>query len=468
MPSFNQTRYTPAVRGTASRFRLLDAVLLVVTAWAARSWLGGSPSAGSDAVLIAVSIACALVLFPLVGVYGDPERRLSWRRVWLAPACLAVALCVGAISVMAHDRQFPVALGWLAGWFALSAVALVVSQAARWCLGVFAAARHARRKPVALVGHRERCRTLVGRDARQTGRSFQIAAIFDMSGSSPIGPEEPAVHRDLAEFVEYVRRAHVGEIWIVLPLSEADRVGEIVHAFAEDLVDIRFMPDLTGMTPLHPNGALRGHALDLVSSPLSARALVGKAVFDRVFAGLALIGIAPLMTVVALAVKLSSPGPVLFRQQRRGAYGRIFTIYKFRTMRVPDTREPGEVRQATQGDPRVTRVGALLRRTSLDELPQFFNVLKGDMSVVGPRPHAVEHDRFYQPLVDGYIQRYRIKPGITGWAQVNGHRGETDRVEKMQKRVEHDLYYLNNWSFAMDVRIVAATALYGFTHRNAY
>ncbi|QRR05974.1 undecaprenyl-phosphate glucose phosphotransferase [Burkholderia sp. MS455] len=468
MPSFNQTRYTPAVRGTASRSWLLDAVLLVVTAWAARSWLGGSSSAGSDAVLIAVSIVCALVLFPLVGLYGAPGRRLSWRCVWLAPACLAVALCVGAMSVMAHDRQFPVALDWLAGWFALSAVALVVSQAARWCLGVFAAARHARRKPVALVGHRERCRALVGRDARETGRSFQIVAIFDMSGSSPIGPEEPAVHRDLDEFVEYVRRAHVGEIWIVLPLSEADRVGEIVHAFAEDLVDIRFMPDLTGMTPLHPNGAIRGHALDLVSSPLSARALAGKAMFDRVFAGLALIGIAPLMAVVALAVKLSSPGPVLFRQQRRGAYGRIFTIYKFRTMHVPDTREPGEVRQATQGDPRVTRVGALLRRTSLDELPQFFNVLKGDMSVVGPRPHAVEHDRFYQHLVDGYIQRYRIKPGITGWAQVNGHRGETDRIEKMQKRVEHDLYYLNNWSFAMDMRIVAATVLYGFTHRNAY
>ncbi|MCA7996639.1 undecaprenyl-phosphate glucose phosphotransferase [Burkholderia metallica] len=468
MPSLNQTRYTPAVRGKASRFRLLDAALLVATAWAARSWLGGSPSAESDALLMAVSIACALLLFPLVGLYGDPKCRLSWRRVWLAPACLAVALCVGAVSVTAHDRQFPIALDWVAGWFALSAVALVVSQAVRWWLGVGAAVRHARRKSVALVGHLERCRTLVGRDARETWRPFRIAAIFDMSGPSPIGPEEHAVHRDLAKFVEHVRRAQVGEVWIVLPLSEADRVGEIVRAFAEDLVDIRFMPDLTGMTPLHPDGAIRGRALDLVSSPLSARALAGKAMFDRVFAGLALIGIAPLMAVVALAVKLSSPGPVLFRQQRRGAYGRVFTIYKFRTMRMCDPREPGEVRQATQGDPRVTRVGALLRRTSLDELPQFFNVLKGDMSVVGPRPHAVEHDRFYRHLVDGYIQRYRIKPGITGWAQVNGHRGETDRIEKMQRRIEHDLYYLNNWSFAMDMRIVAATVLYGFTHRNAY
>lgn len=126
------------------------------------------------------------------------------------------------------------------------------------------------------------------------------------------------------------------------------------------------------------------------------------------------------------------------------------------------------VKQATRCDPRITRVGSILRRTSLDELPQFLNVLRGEMSVVGPRPHAIEHDDLYQKLVDGYIHRYRIKPGITGWAQVNGLRGETDRVEKMQSRVEHDLYYLRNWSFALDMRIVMATIRNGFVHLNAY
>nr|WP_122171205.1 undecaprenyl-phosphate glucose phosphotransferase [Burkholderia stabilis] len=468
MSSLNHVRYASVSRRTAFRFRLLDAGLLVATAWVARSWLGDSSYSRSDSVLVAISIACALVLFPLLGLYGDPVRRAPWRHVWLAPAGVAVALCVGAISVVSLDWKSEVALGWVIGWFALSVVALVASQALRRWLGVRAAARRARRKPIALAGHRDRCHAIARCGALDTASPFQVAAILDMSASSSIDPDAPTVHRDLAAFVENVRRAHAGEIWIVLPLAEADRVDEIVRAFAKDLVDIRFMPDLTGMTPVHPHGAIRSHALDLVASPLSARALAGKAIFDRAFAGLALVGIAPLMAAVALAVKLSSPGPVLFRQQRRGAYGRIFTIYKFRTMHVHDTGVQGEVRQATQGDPRVTRIGALLRRTSLDELPQFFNVLKGDMSVVGPRPHAVEHDRFYQHLVDGYIQRYRIKPGITGWAQVNGHRGETDRVEKMQKRVEHDLYYLNNWSFSMDMRIVAATVLHGFTHRNAY
>jgi lipopolysaccharide/colanic/teichoic acid biosynthesis glycosyltransferase len=131
-------------------------------------------------------------------------------------------------------------------------------------------------------------------------------------------------------------------------------------------------------------------------------------------------------------------------------------------------QDAGVVQQATRNDPRITAVGALLRRTSLDELPQFFNVLRGDMSVVGPRPHAIEHDALYQTIVDDYIQRYRIKPGITGWAQINGFRGETDRIEKMQGRVDHDLFYLRNWSFALDLRIVIATVTHGFKHSNAY
>ncbi|RKU03954.1 undecaprenyl-phosphate glucose phosphotransferase [Burkholderia sp. Nafp2/4-1b] len=469
MHSFDSVRYAPVVSGRFSWFRLADCGLLVATAWAAKRWFDSSSYSAGDAVLIAISIACALVLLPLIGVYGNFAHRTPWRRMWRVPAGLAVAVCVGVMAVTALEwHSSAAAPGWVIGWFALSAVALVVSHALRQWLGVHMAARDARRKPVALVGHRERCLALASRDARAAAPPFQVAAIFDMSDAPAIDAGTLEVHVDLGRFVDCVRRARVAEIWIVLPLSEADRVGAIVRAFDNDLVDIRFMPDLTGVTPLQPRRTAPGRALDLVGAPLSVRALAAKAVFDRVFAGLALIAIAPLMALIAIAVKLSSPGPVLFRQQRRGAYGRIFTIYKFRTMRIHDASASGDVRQATRGDPRITRIGRLLRRTSLDELPQFFNVLKGDMSVVGPRPHAVEHDRFYQHLVDGYIQRYRIKPGITGWAQVNGHRGETDRVEKMQKRVEHDLYYLNNWSFSLDMRIVAATVLCGFTHRNAY
>jgi putative colanic acid biosysnthesis UDP-glucose lipid carrier transferase len=170
---------------------------------------------------------------------------------------------------------------------------------------------------------------------------------------------------------------------------------------------------------------------------------------------------------IAIAIKVSSPGPVFFRQRRKGLNGRPFTIYKFRSMRLHESVS-GTLVQARRNDSRVTPVGRLLRRTSLDELPQFINVLLGDMSIVGPRPHALEHDDLYAPLIAGYIDRYRIKPGITGWAQINGFRGETDRLEKMALRVELDLYYVRNWSFWFDMRIVLKTMFHGFSSAQAW
>jgi putative colanic acid biosynthesis UDP-glucose lipid carrier transferase len=208
-------------------------------------------------------------------------------------------------------------------------------------------------------------------------------------------------------------------------------------------------------------------AINLAASPVGEARALPKLVFDRLFAFAALVALAPLMLVIALAVKLSSPGPIFFRQRRLGADGKAFEIYKFRTMKV-HAESSGRVTQATRRDPRVTRVGRFLRRTSLDELPQFINVLKGEMSVVGPRPHALEHDDLYKDLVNGYMFRYRIKPGITGWAQIHGFRGETDRIEKMSGRVKLDLYYIQNWTFWFDIKIVALTFWKGFAGSNAY
>jgi Undecaprenyl-phosphate glucose phosphotransferase len=229
------------------------------------------------------------------------------------------------------------------------------------------------------------------------------------------------------------------------------------------------MPDLRSVAMFESTmiDLLGVPAINLVASPLSQTSQLQKEMFDRLFAALALITLSPLLVAIAIAIKLSSRGPVIFKQKRKGADGRVFTIYKFRSMRL-HTDAAGSLPQATRHDARITRVGAFLRHTSLDELPQFFNVLRGDMSVVGPRPHALEHDDLYQKVVAGYIQRYRIKPGITGWAQINGFRGETDRIEKMERRVEHDLYYLGNWSFGLDMRIILATIVKGLVHNNAY
>jgi putative colanic acid biosynthesis UDP-glucose lipid carrier transferase len=181
----------------------------------------------------------------------------------------------------------------------------------------------------------------------------------------------------------------------------------------------------------------------------------------------ALVVFAPLLLAIALAIRLDGPGPVLFRQKRYGFANNEFTVFKFRTMRHRPAEEP-DVPQARRQDPRITRVGAFLRRTSLDELPQLINVLRGDMSLVGPRPHAVAHNVQYAQIIDDYLSRHRVKPGITGWAQINGLRGETDTPEKMRARVEHDLYYIDNWSLMLDIKILLLTPLRGFVNKNAY
>jgi len=261
----------------------------------------------------------------------------------------------------------------------------------------------------------------------------------------------------------------VQEVWLAMPLTEESIILRVVNGFRNELVNVRFIPDVQSVA-LFDSGMIDligAPAINLMASPLPPHALVKKDIFDRVFAAVALLALAPAMIVIAVAVKLSSRGPVFFKQYRKGADGRVFQIYKFRSMRS-HMEKAGVVTQATKGDPRVTSVGRFLRRTSLDELPQFINVLRGEMSVVGPRPHAIEHDEIYQEVVNGYIHRYRIKPGITGWAQVNGFRGETDRLEKMEKRVEHDLYYLRNWSFVLDMRIVLATVAKGLVGSNVY
>ena len=182
---------------------------------------------------------------------------------------------------------------------------------------------------------------------------------------------------------------------------------------------------------------------------------------------IAVIVFLPALILIAVAVKLDSPGPVFFRQKRYGFANNEFTVFKFRTMQHREFEDPS-VPQAKRDDRRITRIGGFLRRTSLDELPQFFNVLLGDMSLVGPRPHAVAHNVQFAQVIDDYLSRHRVKPGITGWAQINGLRGETDTPEKMRARVQHDLYYIDNWSLLFDLKILLLTPFHGFINKNAY
>ncbi|HLX01790.1 MAG TPA: undecaprenyl-phosphate glucose phosphotransferase [Trinickia sp.] len=358
---------------------------------------------------------------------------------------------------------------WLVSWTALTACGLFVLH-----LGIRAALDHGQLAPqagdkVAVLGYGARYRQLISDLSRACAPGAESPSTFEMHPSNlALGTEMRKVTA-LHECARHVRNAGVREIWVVLPLDHLDAVSGVIEEFRNDLVDIRLMPDVSGVAVFHGGLVeLQGSpAIDLTTTPLSLADLWAKALFDRMFAAAALVTLAPLMLAIAVAVKLSSPGAVFFRQKRKTLGGRVFGIYKFRTMRV-HRDQPGIVTQATRDDPRMTPIGRFLRRTSLDELPQFLNVLRGDMSVVGPRPHAIEHDEVYSQSVHDYMQRYRIKPGITGWAQVNGLRGETEHIDKMRRRVEHDLFYIRNWSFAMDLRIIAATIANGFKHANAY
>jgi putative colanic acid biosysnthesis UDP-glucose lipid carrier transferase len=281
-----------------------------------------------------------------------------------------------------------------------------------------------------------------------------------------IDPEKLAGHcEDVADFA----RAHgVTAIYIALPLSNAPRIGAMVHALRDTTASIYFVPDVFAFDMIQGRLVeLNGMpAIAVCDTPFHGMNAVLKRAIDLVVGSLLLLMVSPLMLLIAAAVKLTSPGPVLFRQRRYGLNGEEILVYKFRSMTVCE--DDDQLTQAKKGDLRVTRLGKFLRKSSLDELPQLLNVLEGKMSIVGPRPHAVAHNEQYRKLIHGYMIRHKVRPGITGLAQVNGFRGETETLEKMAQRVKYDLEYLSSWSPWLDLKIIAKTVRVILRDPNAY
>lgn len=259
------------------------------------------------------------------------------------------------------------------------------------------------------------------------------------------------------------------EIWIVIPVNESERIKSVLHQIRHHAVVKRIVPDVFTLSLMRSgiSNVVGVAMLDLINSPFNGEQRLIKLCEDKILALCILLMISPLMLMLAIGIKLTSPGPVFFTQQRLGLNNRPFRLYKFRSMKLHRNTD-GIVHQATQHDQRITAFGSFLRRTSLDELPQFINVLLGDMSIVGPRPHAIEHNEHYKDLVFEYMHRHLVKPGITGWAQINGYRGETDQIYKMQKRVEYDMHYIQSWSLMLDLKIIFMTVFKGFWGKNAY
>jgi putative colanic acid biosynthesis UDP-glucose lipid carrier transferase len=298
---------------------------------------------------------------------------------------------------------------------------------------------------------------------------IRFAGYFDDRGTPRGG--DPGTGRNLGnlgQLAEYVRTQHIDMIYITLPMTAQPRILALLEALHDTTASIYFAPDIFLCDLMQARVQTIGGlpVLAVRESPFYGMDGLVKRASDIVLASAILVLIAPLMLAIALAVKSGSPGPVLFKQRRYGLDGREIVVYKFRSMSTLE--DGGVVTQATRGDPRVTPLGALLRKYSLDELPQFINVLQGRMSVVGPRPHAVAHNEMYRKLIRSYMVRHKVRPGITGLAQVNGLRGETDTLDKMRARVECDLAYLRNWSLLLDLKIVFMTVVVVLRKQNAY
>jgi putative colanic acid biosynthesis UDP-glucose lipid carrier transferase len=297
-----------------------------------------------------------------------------------------------------------------------------------------------------------------------------VAGYFDDRGTDRMnhagrGP----ILGSLNQLSGYVKTHHVDLIYIALPMTSQPRIVQLIEELHDTTASIYFVPDICVFDLVQARIDTIG-GLPVVAvreSPFYGASGLIKRGSDVILASAILVLISPLMFAIAIGVKLSSPGPALFKQRRYGLDGREIVVYKFRSMN--DMAEDGNlVRQATRGDPRVTRFGAFLRGSSLDELPQFINVLQGRMSVVGPRPHAIAHNEMYRKLIRGYMIRHKVKPGITGLAQVNGMRGETSSLDKMQMRIEYDLAYLRSWSLLLDLRIVLKTIFVVLGRKNAH
>lgn len=330
------------------------------------------------------------------------------------------------------------------------------------------AAKPASRRTVVVVGAGS-LGVKVARALQDGSRGVDFLGYFDDRTDGRLDDEARArVLGNLSQVSAFAATRGIREVYITLPLGSQPRIVELLDQLQGTTASLFFVPDVFGISIIQ--GRLQDMngvpVVGICETPFTGTNLLVKRASDLVIAALILILISPLLLAIAIGVKLSSPGPVIFRQRRNGLDGDEIVVYKFRSMTTQD--DGSVVVQARRNDPRITRFGALLRSTSLDELPQFFNVLQGTMSIVGPRPHAVTHNDAYRQIIKAYMVRHKVKPGITGWAQINGQRGETDTIDKMRTRVEYDLEYLRNWSLGLDLRIIAGTIRVLFFDRHAY
>lgn len=326
------------------------------------------------------------------------------------------------------------------------------------------------RKSVVIIGAGDLGRRVCATIKKNAWLGYRVSAFFDdnkdLQGRKV---DDVLVPGTIDDLVPYMNGYNIDVVFIALPMDNKRRIKDIMQGLNDTTVDVFLVPDVFNLYMISMSlTELAGLPVININNTAinTCKGCILKWFEDYILTCVILVFISPVFLLIALAVRLTSPGPVFFKQRRYGFNGESFVVYKFRTMAVCEDGDT--IIQAGRRDPRVTSLGVFLRRTSLDELPQFINVLQGHMSIVGPRPHAVAHNEMYRKLISSYMLRHKVKPGITGWAQINGWRGETDTLEKMEKRVEYDLFYITHWSVWLDIRVMVVTIFKGFIGKNAY
>jgi len=452
-----------------SLYRLADAAA-VAGGLSLAGWVAAYPQ-----VELILAGAVAIVVHGLVAELGGMYR--SWRGVSsdreayasLGTWCLACGV-LGALAI-ASGRLATLPHLLLGVWFLATALLLVLhhgllrtAQRSFWLRGM-----HTRN--CAIVGITDLGIQLAQNILDTPELGLKLAGYYDDRPPERSPPLPPGLKRrigDVEDLVADARAGFIDRIYITFPMRAEDRIRGVLARLADTTASVYIVPDFFVFQMLHSRWTDIGGlpAVSVFENPLYGVDGIFKRIFDLLVAGLLLLGLTVPMALVALAIKLTSRGPVFFRQRRYGLDGQEILVWKFRSMTVCDNGHT--IAQATKNDSRVTPLGAILRRTSLDELPQLFNVIGGSMSLVGPRPHAAAHNEQYRKMIEGYMLRHKVKPGITGLAQIRGWRGETDTLEKMQRRVECDHEYIREWSLWLDVKILLSTPFIVLKRQNAY
>lgn len=421
-----------------------------------------------------ISSCAAVIVFYFVAELNGLYR--SWRGTFVYKELgRAIATWAGTVPVLlllafsakrSQDYSRVVSFGW----FVLAPILIVASRLL--VRGVLHELRRRGRnsRSVAVVGMTRVAQRLVDQ-LGAPGTGMRIVGFYDdriPARRHEITGTDVPFRGGSEELVQHVKQEKIDYVYVALPLRAESRISSLVQQLSDTTATVLVVGDFFVFDMLHAQWSMVGDVpvVAILDTPFQGLGGWVKRLEDIVLSTFILLLIALPMLVIALLIKLTSPGPVFFVQRRYGLNGAEIPVIKFRTMTVLE--DGAEVRQAQQGDRRITRLGAFLRRTSLDELPQFFNVLAGHMSIVGPRPHAVAHNEMYRSKIHRYMLRHKVRPGITGWAQVNGWRGETQTLDKMEKRLEHDLYYIHNWDLMLDLRIIFLTVFGRKVRTNAY